>query len=210
VHVNSGRDSFAAQGIAGVAYSLDSIAPGLALTAEYRFYDVPNEQKYAAQYFAPGVTAGPKLRVGNDINHAALIGLRYAFNAAPLPPPPPVPVTAAPPVAPATRSYLVFFDWDRADLTDRARNIIADAAANSKRVQYTKIAVNGYTDLSGTAQYNQGLSVRRAQAVAGELTKDGVPSSAISIQGFGETHPLVPTAAGVREPQNRRVEIIIQ
>jgi outer membrane protein OmpA-like peptidoglycan-associated protein len=77
-------------------------------------------------------------------------------------------------------------------------------------VQYTRIEVNGYTDLSGTPQYNQGLSVRRAQAVAGELVRDGVPQSAIDIHGFGETHPLVPTAQGVREPQNRRVEIIIR
>jgi OOP family OmpA-OmpF porin len=72
-------------------------------------------------------------------------------------------------------------------------------------VQYTRIEVNGYTDTSGTPQYNQGLSIRRAQAVAGELVRDGV----IGVQGFGETHPLVPTGAGVREPQNRRVEIII-
>jgi outer membrane protein OmpA-like peptidoglycan-associated protein len=77
-------------------------------------------------------------------------------------------------------------------------------------VQYTKIEVNGYTDTSGTPQYNQGLSIRRAQAVASELVRDGVPRAAISIQGFGETHLLVPTGPGVREPQNRRVEIIIQ
>jgi outer membrane protein OmpA-like peptidoglycan-associated protein len=70
--------------------------------------------------------------------------------------------------------------------------------------------VNGYTDTSGSPQYNMGLSIRRANAVAGELVRDGVPKSAISIQGFGQTHLLVPTADGVREPQNRRVEIIIQ
>ena len=115
---------------------------------------------------------------------------------------------AAPAPAPS-RSYLVFFDWDKATLTDRARSIIKEAADNSTRVQYTRIEVNGYTDTSGTPQYNQGLSVRRAQAVAGELVRDGVPQSSIGIQGFGETHLLVPTGAGVREPQNRRVEIII-
>jgi outer membrane protein OmpA-like peptidoglycan-associated protein len=103
----------------------------------------------------------------------------------------------------------VFFDWDKATLTDRARSIIKEAADNSTRVQYTRIDVNGYTDTSGTPQYNQGLSVRRAQAVAGELVRDGVSQGSIGIQGFGETHLLVPTGAGVREPQNRRVEIII-
>ena len=116
---------------------------------------------------------------------------------------------AAPAPAPS-RSYLVFFDWDKAALTDRARQIIKEAADNSTHVQYTRIGVNGYTDTSGTPQYNMGLSIRRANAVAGELVSDGVPRSAISIQGFGETHLLVPTGAGVREPQNRRVEIIIQ
>ena len=123
-------------------------------------------------------------------NHAALLGIRYAFNAAP-PPPPPAPVVAPAP-APA-RSYLVFFDWDKYNLTDRARQIIREAAENSTRVQYTRIEVNGYTDTSGSKEYNQRLSVRRAQAVAAELVRDGVPRQAISIQGFGETHLLVPT-----------------
>ena len=104
----------------------------------------------------------------------------------------------------------MFFDWDKYNLTDRARQIVKDAADNSVHVKYTRIEVNGYTDTSGTPQYNQGLSIRRAQAVAAELVKDGVPKAAIAIQGFGETHLLVPTGPGVREPQNRRVEIIIR
>jgi outer membrane autotransporter protein len=128
-------------------------------------------------------------------------------------PRPPAPAPAlAPAVAPApqeARSYLVFFDWDKATLTDRAREIIREAAENSTRVAYTRIAVNGYTDTSGTPQYNMGLSLRRAHAVAGELVRDGVPAGAITIRGFGQTHLLVPTGAGVREPQNRRVEIIL-
>ena len=77
-------------------------------------------------------------------------------------------------------------------------------------MQYTRIEVSGNTDTSGTPQYNMGLSMRRADAVKAELVKGGVPIAAISTQGFGETHLLVPTAAGVREPQNRRVEIVIQ
>ena len=116
------------------------------------------------------------------------------------------------PVAAVTpaRSYLVFFDWDKASLSVRARQIIKEAADNSTHVQYTRIEVNGYTDTSGTPQYNMGLSIRRADAVKGELIRDGVPAASIGTQGFGETHLLVPTGAGVREPQNRRVEIIIR
>src|ERR671926_214993 len=109
------------------------------------------------------------------------------------PPPPPAPAPVAAPAPAPARSYLVFFDWDKATLTDRARAIVREAAENSTRVQYTRIEVNGYTDTSGTPQYNQRLSVRRAEAVAAELVRDGVPRNAITIQGFGETHLLVPT-----------------
>jgi OOP family OmpA-OmpF porin len=159
---------------------------------------------------AGGPVVPGRLKMHNQFNHSVIFGVRYAFNtpapmasaAAPAP-------VAAPAPAPA-RSYLVFFDWDKATLTDRARSIIKEAADNSTRVQYTRIEVNGYTDTSGTSQYNQGLSVRRARAVAGELVRDGVPQSAISVQGFGETHLLVATGPNVREPQNRRVEIIIR
>jgi outer membrane protein OmpA-like peptidoglycan-associated protein len=108
------------------------------------------------------------------------------------------------------RTYLVFFDWDRADLTSRAREIVAAAAQASTHVQTTRIEVSGYTDLSGTAAYNQKLSVRRAESVQKELIRDGVSASEIAIHGYGESNPLVPTAPGVREPQNRRVEIVLK
>jgi outer membrane protein OmpA-like peptidoglycan-associated protein len=70
--------------------------------------------------------------------------------------------------------------------------------------------VNGFTDTSGSVQYNQALSIWRARTVADELVRDGVPASVISIQGFGESNPLVPTGNGVRKAQNRRVEIVIR
>jgi OmpA-OmpF porin, OOP family len=191
--------AFAYQAILGAAFPIPPV-PGLAVTAEYRFMGMAGNRTYNS-------SAGNSIQLGNDFNNSILIGLRYAFGVAP-PPPPPAPM-AAPAPAPA-RSYLVFFDWDKATLTPRAQQIIGEAAANSTKVKYTQIQVNGYTDTSGTPQYNQGLSIRRAQAVAAELVKDGVPKAAIAIQGFGETHLLVPTGPGVREPQNRRVEIIIR
>jgi OmpA-OmpF porin, OOP family len=204
---NDTRGGLAYQAIVGGAMPISAV-PGLALTVEYRFMGVAFRTYDVATTLAPGTAPiFGRQKFGNDFNHAALIGLRYNFGQA-APPPAPAPV-AAPAPAPS-RSYLVFFDWDKATLTDRARSIIKDAADNSTRVQYTRIEVNGYTDTSGTPAYNQGLSVRRAQAVAGELVRDGVPQGSISIQGFGETHLLVPTGPGVREPQNRRVEIIIR
>ena len=205
--INNGTNTFAYQAIVGLAYSLASWAPGLDATLEYRFLGTGGNRTYKAQFFAPQVATGTNFQVGSEANHSIMVGLRYAFNAAP----PPAPVVVAPAPAPApARSYLVFFDWDRADLTDRARQVIAEAAQASTRVQYTRIQVNGHTDKSGTAAYNRGLSVRRAEAVGAELVRNGVPRQAITVQGFGESRPLVPTAEGVREAQNRRVEIILE
>lgn len=202
-------EHLAAQAIVGFAYDIADV-PGLALTAEYRFTTTPEDLNHAGQYRA-GPSYGPApTKVDGAYNHAGIVGLRYALWA----PPAPVaevaaPVAAAPEVTP-TKTYLVFFDWDRADLSPRAREIVAAAASASTHVQTTKIEVNGYTDLSGTAAYNQKLSVRRAKAVEAELVKDGVAQATIDIHGYGESNPLVPTAKGVREPQNRRVEIILK
>ncbi len=69
----------------------------------------------------------------------------------------------------------MFFYWDKADLTERARQIVAEAAANAHKLPLTRIEVDGYTDTSGTHRYNQRLSIRRAKAVADELERDGVP-----------------------------------
>jgi outer membrane protein OmpA-like peptidoglycan-associated protein len=65
----------------------------------------------------------------------------------------------------------------------------------------------GYTDLSGTQKYNLRLSARRNASVRGYLTAHGIADSTISSQAFGKMNPLVPTADGVREVKNRRVEI---
>jgi outer membrane protein OmpA-like peptidoglycan-associated protein len=207
--------SFAYQGIVGVAYNIVQV-PGLALTGEYRLLGtLPRETGSAFEsttYETTGVHKG-NADFSDDFNHSFMVGVRYAFDTAP-PPPPPAPV--APPPAPVpARTYLVFFDWDHSDLTSRAREIIAEAAQASTRVQTTRIEVNGYADTSIAIpgargqRYNQNLSVRRAQNVKAELIRDGVPSTAIETQGFGDTHPLVPTGPNTREPQNRRVEIIL-
>ena len=199
--------AIAYQFILGGAVPIPSVR-GLAMTAEYRFFGVGSRKYNVSTQAAPGTPVSfGTAKLGNDFNHAVMIGLRYNFGQ---PPPPPPPAPAAVPAPAPSRSYLVFFDWDKATLTDRARQIIKEAADNSTKVQYTRIEVNGYTDTSGTKQYNQGLSVRRARAVQAELVKDGVPENAITIQGFGDTNLLVPTGPGVREPQNRRVEIIVK
>ena len=209
------KGSFAYQAIIGAALPIAAM-PGLAITAEYRFMGLASgNRNYSGNAFFseantfPGVHAGSvptSVKLGSEFNHAVLVGIRYNFGVAP---PPPPPVAAPAPVVQPARSYLVFFDWDKATLTDRARQIIREAAENSTRVQVTRIDVNGYTDTSGTPKYNMGLSIRRANAVKAELIRNGVPANIITAQGFGQTNLLVPTGPGVREPQNRRVEIIL-
>ena len=97
----------------------------------------------------------------------------------------------------------------KATLTPEARKIIASAADEYKRTGSTRIVATGHTDLSGSPQYNLRLSERRAEAVKAELVRLGVPATVITTIGKGEEDPLVPTKDGVREAQNRRVEIVI-
>jgi OmpA-OmpF porin, OOP family len=201
------QGAFAWQVIAGLSFPIPNV-PGLSLTSEYRFTQATSGEKFGGTVVNASGVVPTVIKLGNQGNNSFLFGVRYAFNVAA-----PTPVASVAQTAPApapARSYLVFFDWDKATLTDRARQIVKEAAANSTSVQYTRIEVNGYTDTSGTHQYNQELSMRRARAVQAELVRDGVPEKAINIQGFGDTNLLVPTGPGVREARNRRVEIIIR
>jgi len=137
--------------------------------------------------------------------------LRYRFHqepaepeaAAPSPPPPP---PVAQPVIPA--HYLVFFDFNKSDLTAEGQRVVDQAARNSGPAKVTHIDVTGHTDTVGSDAYNMRLSHRRAESVAAELEKDGIPASEIAIIAKGKHDPLIPTGDGVKEPQNRRVEIV--
>jgi len=195
---NTGKGSFAYQAILGAAMPIDAV-PGLAVTAEYRFMGLAGNRAY------PGSIGGvvPATATStNDYNHSILVGFRYAFGAAPV---------AAQPTPAAdlgAKTFLVFFDWNKADLTARSAGIVRDAAGYSTRTQYTRIDVDGNADTSGTPTYNVGLSERRARVVEAELVRDGVPPNAILVRWFGDTHLLVPTGPNTREPQNRRVEIV--
>ena len=90
-------------------------------------------------------------------------------------------------------------------VTSRALAILDAFGSDSPRLSLSQIA-----DRSGTPQYNQRLSQRRAEAVASELVARGVNRGEIGVSAFGESRPLVQTADGVREPQNRRVEIVLR
>jgi OOP family OmpA-OmpF porin len=137
--------------------------------------------------------------------------LRYDFGA-PAPEPEATPAAYVPPpvVAPAAvpKSYLVFFDFNKSDLTPQAVTIVNQAAANAGPAKVTQLTVTGHTDTVGSDAYNMRLSRRRAESVAAQLEKDGILSSEIEIIAKGKRDLLVPTADGVKEPQNRRVQIV--
>ena len=199
---------FAYQGFAGVGYDVTS---NVELKAQYRYFStldyntkaVSNNQKLTSQY----------------ADHAVLVGFTYKFGApakAAEPAPAPVPVAApAPAPAPkavpaAQKNFIVFFDFDKAIITPEAARIIQQAAAASKTSGVAaRIDLTGHTDLAGTEKYNQALSLRRANAVKAELAKLGISGDQIAVVGKGKSAPLVPTPDGVREPQNRRVEIVL-
>lgn len=99
---------------------------------------------------------------------------------------------------------LVFFDWGKSEVSrDAAATLDALAAANGD----APILITGHSDRSGSAAHNRRASLERARIVADYLAGKGVPRSAMTVTGVGEDQPLIPTEDGVREVQNRRVEI---
>ena len=186
-----GSTQFAYQGMLGVAYN---VSEQLRFMVEGRYVGTTN----------PSVNTPFGNVSFQNQNILALAGVTYKFTAAPPPPPPP----AAAPVAPP--SFMVFFDWDRANLSDQALTTIRQAANAYKQKGNARVTATGHTDTSGTEAYNMALSLRRANAVKDALVREGVPATNISVVGRGEQGLLVQTGPNVREPQNRRVEIVIQ
>ena len=105
--------------------------------------------------------------------------------------------------------FVVFFATDQATLSPDAIRVIDDAAAAYQQTGTAQIVVTGHTDTVGSAAYNLQLSERRAEVVANELIRRDVPATDIVTVGRGEEDLLVPTADGVSEPRNRRVEIVV-
>lgn len=200
---------FAYQGIAGASFALDERVD---LFVDYRYFGTPK----VAYRGATETT---------NQSHTVLAGLRYSFGnevaqAAPEPPqrprgpnpvyvPPPAEPPAAPEATAMAKSYLVFFDFDQSSLTPEGQRIVRTAAMNARDAAVTRVDVTGHTDRAGSNSYNAQLSKRRAQMVKRELVANGVRERDIVIYAKGETQPLVPTPDGVRDQQNRRVEIVL-
>ena len=101
----------------------------------------------------------------------------------------------------------MFFEWDQSDITPEAATILNNAASQYANCGSASVMLAGHADASGAKTYNVGLSERRNASVTNYLAGRGVPTGRISSEAFGETALRVPTADGVRELQNRRVEV---
>jgi outer membrane protein OmpA-like peptidoglycan-associated protein len=200
--INSSSTQFAYQYMMGVGYK---ITPNLRVNLEGRYYGTTQPSFSGNGSLSAGGISVPYTVSGTYPNNniSVMASLHYKFGApVEAAPPPPPPVAQAP-------SFMVFFDWDRSNLSAQALNTIKQAADTFKTKGSARITATGHADRSGPENYNMALSLRRANAVKDALVRNGVPATAISVVGKGESQPLVPTADGVREPQNRRVEIVI-
>jgi len=103
----------------------------------------------------------------------------------------------------------VYFEWDRSNLNQAAMETIDAAVAHARDCNITGVDVVGHTDTSGSAQYNMGLSERRASVVRDALVARGIAATSIQTEARGETDLAKPTRDGVREPLNRRSTITI-
>ena len=196
---------FAYQAIAGVRAPLTSnIDVGL----KYRFFNVDGVDT---------IDGLGRANKGRFRSHSILGSFIYNFGepAAPPPPPPPpapAPEPAPPPPPPAAAvctpgPYIVFFEWDKSDITPEAASILDNAVTAYGDCGQAQVMLAGHADKSGTPKYNLGLSQRRNDSVQAYLTSKGIPGGVITTKAFGEGAPRVETADGVRELQNRRVEI---
>ena len=198
--------NFAYQGIVGLSYALSD---QLDLTLNYRYLRVL-EPEFSGRTVGP---AGTLILTLDDVGqHTATIGLRYAFGApaaepAPYVAPPPPPPPAAPE---APRQFIIFFGFNKCNITAEADGVLSQAADSAKQLGSASIQIVGHTDTSGSPKYNQKLSECRANAAKTNLTGKGVAAGSISASGKGEGELMVQTADGVKEPQNRRAQIDVQ
>ena len=188
--------SFAYQGLARLNYAVGQRSE---LFLAYRYFRASDP----SFDFNPNIDA--RLEGDDFVKHTATLGFRYYLNG------PEAPMAAAPPPPAALDSgpaeFIIFFGHNKSNLTAAAMEVVRDAAAAAKQTGSANVKIVGHTDRSGSDSYNQALSMRRANTVKGALVNEGVTGGAIAVDARGESDPLVPTADGVREPQNRRVNI---
>jgi outer membrane protein OmpA-like peptidoglycan-associated protein len=105
---------------------------------------------------------------------------------------------------------VLYFPLNGDRLGDSAQAALAELVRYVQSAGNITININGHADRVGSDDYNMDLSARRARFVVQALKAAGVPEKMMGYFAFGESDPAVPTADGVAEPKNRRVEIFIE
>lgn len=196
--ITSDNVSIAFQGIAGLSFRM---ASWLDLVLNYRFLYVPGLE-FEENLVAPNV-----YHVDTDTlaQHTVTLGLRFGSHQEAVP----QFVASAPPPAPppAARQYVIYFGFNKCNITADADTVLSDAAASAKQLGSVSIKIVGHTDTVGSQKANQRLSECRAGAAKSNLVTKGIQAGAISATGAGETQLVVQTGDGVKEPQNRRATV---
>ncbi|MEQ9811168.1 MAG: OmpA family protein [Azospirillaceae bacterium] len=205
--LSSSEWGLALQAIAGLSWA---VSPEFELFTQYHYFTVLDTENSTTLTDFPSGGIDTTVSFNDDyVAHSLFFGARYHFLPPPPPPPAPVPVEPPPPPPPAQDRFIVFFDWDRSNLTPQANGVLDQVVATYNQVGFAQVLAEAHTDTSGPATYNVGLSQRRGESVRQGLIARGIAPDEIVVRAFGETQLLVPTPDGVREPQNRRVEIVL-
>jgi outer membrane protein OmpA-like peptidoglycan-associated protein len=191
--------NFAYQGIAGLNYALGSRTTAF---VNYRYFRVANPN------FDMSSLGGDLIEGDDFVKHTVTAGLRYALGTPAAAPEAPPSAPAAPAVEPGpSRQFIVFFGFNKYNLTSAALRVIAEAVIAAKENGSATLVITGHTDTMGSPDFNQKLSLRRSNAVKSEMVRQGVSAANISTNGKGESELLVQTGDNVKEPQNRRATI---
>lgn len=140
---------------------------------------------------------------------SSLLKLEAASHPMPAPAPAPAPVATAP-VPPPSSDFTVYFDFDSWTLKAEQLKVLDAVIATARAGGQANINIVGHTDTSGSADYNQRLSVKRANVVVEALVTMGARRAALHASGVGETDLAVQTPDGVKEAKNRRTVITLQ
>ncbi|MEE9250457.1 MAG: OmpA family protein, partial [Alphaproteobacteria bacterium] len=108
---------------------------------------------------------------------------------------------------PEAQTFVLYFGTDGDELDKASQAVLSRVRAAASKIDGAKITVTGFTDAEGTSKYNLGLSDRRAETVA--LALADAAAQKIDTISVGQYNQAVPTADGVEEPLNRRVEITV-
>ncbi len=192
---------------AGVEYQ---ISHNWRLRTEYQWFDDVGSSKYM-QSDVNYLTLGLSYYFGSSDKGAAATAAAAATTAAMVQDEPAeepmMEVEPAPEPLPAATLSKGAFGHDSTELTPEAKSSLDPVVTYLDQRQDVNVTVTGYTDSTGSAEYNQKLSEQRAQKAADYLTANGVDSSRVTVEGKGEADPIADNSTAEGREQNRRVEI---